>query len=117
MKPCSILYHTQYHHNTLNEGYFNQKAMAYFTVFLIASLLAVCQSYSVMYIENNAYKNMVITIGEHVKEDWRLVHRIKEVFQNGSEFLYKVTRSENIYYILHININTRINHFNCDLGN
>ena len=74
-------------------------AMASFTVCVIASFLAVCQSYSVMYLENNAYKNMVITIGEHVKEDWRLVHGIREVFQKGSEFLYKVTRYGNIYYI------------------
>ena len=75
--------------------------MAYFYGFLITSLVAVCQSYSVMYIENNAYQNMVITIGEHVEEDWRLVHRIREVFEKGSEFLHRVTRSENkhlIYY-------------------
>ena len=80
--------------------------MAYFTGFLIASLLTVCQSNSVMYIENNAYKNMVITIGEHVEEDWRLVHRIREVFEKGSEFLHRVTRSENkhlIYYYCYSN--------------
>ena len=67
--------------------------MAYFTVFLFAAFLAVCQSYSVMYLDNNAYQNMVITIGEHVEEDWRLVHRIKEVFEKGSEFLHRLTRS------------------------
>ena len=67
--------------------------MAYFTVFLFASFLAVCQPYSVMYLENNAYQNMVITIGEQVEEDWRLVHRIKEVFEKGSEFLHRLTRS------------------------
>ena len=74
--------------------------MAYFTVYLFASFLAVCPSYSVMYIENNAYQNMVITIGEQVEEDWRLVHRIREVFEKGSEFLHTVTRSE--IYIKHI---------------
>ena len=67
-------------------------------MYVIAQFLAVCQSHSVMYLENNAYQNMVITIGEHVKEDWKLVDRIKEVFENGSEFLYRVTR----YYMHYI---------------
>ena len=70
--------------------------MAFFTVFVIAHFLAVCQPYSVMYLENNAYQNMVITIGEHVEEDWRLVHRIREVFEKGSQFLHRVTRYGNI---------------------
>ena len=73
--------------------------MVSFTLSVFVFFMAVRQLYSVMYIENNAYKNMVITIGEHVKEDWRLVHRIREVFQNGSEFLYRVTRSGNIYIL------------------
>ena len=81
-----------------SESYLDQ-AMASFTLSVIVFFLAGYQSYSVMYIENNAYQNMVITIGEHVKEDQKLVNRIMEVFQNGSEFLYKVTRSGNIYYI------------------
>ena len=73
--------------------------MVFLTVFVVAQFLAVCQSYSVMYLENNAYKNMVITIGEGVKQDWKLVDRIKEVFGNGSEFLYNATRYGNIRYI------------------
>ena len=70
--------------------------MAFFTVFVLAHFLAVCQSSSVMYLENNAYQNMVITIGEHVKEDQKLVNRIMEVFEKGSQFLYRVTRYGNI---------------------
>ena len=73
--------------------------MAFLTVFAVAQFLVVCQTYSVMYIENNAYKNMVITIGEHVEQDWKLVDRIKEVFGDGSEFLYTATRYGNIRYI------------------
>ena len=68
-----------------------------FSALLFLSFLAGCNSHSVMYIEDNAYQNMVITIGEHVKEDWKLVDRIKEVFGNGSEFLYGVTRYEKIF--------------------
>ena len=59
---------------------------------LLASVLVVCETKSAMYMENNAYQNVVIVIGEHVKENWKLVDRIKEVFENGSEFIYQVTR-------------------------
>ena len=59
---------------------------------LLASVLVVCETKSTMIIENNAYQNVVIVIGEHVKENWKLVDRIKEVFENGSEFIYQVTR-------------------------
>ena len=59
---------------------------------LLASVLVVCETKSTMFIENNAYQNVVIVIGEHVKENWKLVDRIKEVFENGSQFIYQVTR-------------------------
>ena len=59
---------------------------------LLASVLAVCKPESAMFIENNTYQNVVIVIGEHVKENWKLVDRIKEVFENGSEFIYQATR-------------------------
>ena len=69
---------------------------------LLASMLVVCETKSVMFIENNAYQNVVIVIGEHVKENWKLVDRIKEVFENGSEFIYQVTRY--LFKYVHVEI-------------
>ena len=53
-----------------------------------------------MYINNNEYHNMVIAIAEAVDEDETLITRIKEVFTQASEFLYRATR----YYVCYSTI-------------
>ena len=45
-----------------------------------------------MYISNNEYHDMLIAISETVDEDETLVTRIKEIFTQASEFLYRATR-------------------------
>ena len=62
---------------------------------MIASLLlalSVTTVHSAIYLEDNAYQQVVIVIGDRVKEDWGLVDKIKKVFTDASESLHIVTR-------------------------
>lgn len=60
-------------------------------VFLTLTSVKACGRGS-MYISNNEYHNMLIAISETVDEDETLLTRIKEVFTQASEFLYRATR-------------------------
>ena len=59
---------------------------------LLFTLLSRGKGDSWIYIQDNAYQNVVIVIGEGVKEDWGLVDKIKQVITDASDYLYTVTR-------------------------
>ena len=66
-------------------------ALSLCVVFLASSQVEACGRGS-MYISNNGYKGMLISISENVDEDPNLITRIREVFTEASAFLYKATR-------------------------
>ena len=45
-----------------------------------------------VYLENNGYRNILITIGDQVQEDPKLIDMIKQLFTDASQFLYDATR-------------------------
>ena len=47
---------------------------------------------SLVTLQDNGYRNMVIAINERVPEDPNLIERIKMIFTDASRFLYKATK-------------------------
>ena len=70
--------------------------MAFFITSLFILSVAVvsiesCGKSSVTLV-NNGYREVLVGISEKVEEDPQLIVRIKEIFTEASQFLYKATR-------------------------